>query len=207
MISSNSFTKDWIQSKSIHFGRIKKKADPVLIEKVIIALHLLEHLAQSKLEFIFKGGTSLLLLLEEMHRFSIDIDIIVEGNKKEINIGSILSKIVNKNNIFTNFEEHIRKSSNVIPKSHYKIYYKSSLDDSINYILESAIISASKAAYLSLLLKYGINKVEKYHPKIDLSTLKIAIPGYNHYKTIMKIDSEAYLYWYKSIEIINKNKH
>ncbi|NDP20272.1 MAG: nucleotidyl transferase AbiEii/AbiGii toxin family protein [Paludibacter sp.] len=38
------------------------------------ALLLLEGLKESELEFIFKGGTTLMLLLNRTKRFSIDID-------------------------------------------------------------------------------------------------------------------------------------
>lgn len=78
MITGTNFTKEWIQyrAKIIKSGR--KQADPELIEKVINALYLLENLATSNLDFIFKGGTALILLLDKIHRFSIDIDIIIE---------------------------------------------------------------------------------------------------------------------------------
>jgi predicted nucleotidyltransferase component of viral defense system len=44
---------------------------------MIYALYLLEQLQLSGLDFIFKGGTSLILLMKEPKRFSVDIDIIV----------------------------------------------------------------------------------------------------------------------------------
>jgi len=57
-------------------GRFRGR-DPILIEKMIMALTLVEELQLSGLDFIFKGGTSLLLLLGTPQRFSIDIDILV----------------------------------------------------------------------------------------------------------------------------------
>ncbi len=57
------------------------KTDPAIIEKMIRALILLEHLSESKLEFIFKGGTCLILLLKQANRFSIDIDILTSETK------------------------------------------------------------------------------------------------------------------------------
>lgn len=86
MINETTFTKEWILKKSSQYVRGKKKADPTLIEKVTKALYLLEELAKTDLKFIFKGGTSLLLLLNKMHRFSIDIDIIVEEKKQKVEI-------------------------------------------------------------------------------------------------------------------------
>jgi hypothetical protein len=69
MISNQSRTKEWImQTREIAAGK-----DPILIEKVIMALTLVENLRSSGLDFIFKGGTSLTLLLGKPSRFSIDI--------------------------------------------------------------------------------------------------------------------------------------
>lgn len=75
MIKETSHTKDWIQNISNTFKVGKRSADPNLIEKVVKAFTLLESLSVLELDFIFKGGTSLLLLLDKMHRFSIDINI------------------------------------------------------------------------------------------------------------------------------------
>ena len=58
-----------------------------LAEKMVYAFTLLEKLQISGLEFIFKGGTSLVLMIDQFHRFSKDIDIILPekpGNLKEI---------------------------------------------------------------------------------------------------------------------------
>ena len=57
------------------------RGDPKLVEKVVYAFGLLEQLKQAGLDFIFKGGTSLLLLTDPPSRFSIDIDIIFSGTK------------------------------------------------------------------------------------------------------------------------------
>ena len=75
MISVESHTKEWIMG-------IREKshipADPILIEKMILALTLLENLRTGGLKFIFKGGTSLLLVIGAPTRFSIDLDILIE---------------------------------------------------------------------------------------------------------------------------------
>ena len=356
MIHETTYTKEWIVKKSNDHKRGRKKADPTLIEKVTKAFHLLEELSKTDLEFIFKGGTSLLLLLNQMHRFSIDIDIIIKKNKHEVDMDEILTEIVDKSSIFIRFEENVRIGSNKVPKAHYKIFYTSILNEdenyilldvlfekshyvdvikksincsfieyleptvevhvpsvdcilgdkltayapnttgipygenkemeiikqlfdvgnlfdemndintvsqtfkqmakqeliyrkrddkltyedvlndifetsrilsergriekdaynqlqlgvnrikdyifSRNYIVESAINSASKAAYLSLLIKYEIIDVERFDPKVNLRDYVIEHPDFNKFKTIMKFDPEAYFYWYKSIEVL-----
>ena len=73
MIDSHTFTAEHIQNIRTKSGR-----DPVLIERVIFAFGLLETIARSGLPFIFKGGTSMMLLMDKPRRFSTDIDIMVE---------------------------------------------------------------------------------------------------------------------------------
>ena len=50
MIDIKSIEKDWVEGISK-----RKKADKILIEKVIRALMLLEGLSNSGLDFVFKG--------------------------------------------------------------------------------------------------------------------------------------------------------
>jgi len=127
MIKSNTYSNEWLNSLRIR----KKKINPVLCEKMIRALGLLEQLVLNKLDFVFKGGTSLILLIDDPQRFSIDIDVNTEANKEALE--TILSKI-NDSSLFTHFEENKRKESGV-PKAHYKFFFKSEIDQKENYIL------------------------------------------------------------------------
>ncbi len=52
--------------------------DPLLIERTLFAFGLLEALVKVGLQFTFKGGTSMMLLLPKPMRLSTDIDIVVE---------------------------------------------------------------------------------------------------------------------------------
>lgn len=74
MFKDSCFTEEWLQS--FRKQPAHRRIDVIILEKMIYALHLLELLQQNGLKFTFKGGTSLVLLLEEANRFSIDIDII-----------------------------------------------------------------------------------------------------------------------------------
>lgn len=119
MIAEISHSDEWIQEKREEFNN----ADPLLVEKVIKALTLLDALCEQDLKFIFKGGTALLLLLPEPLRFSIDIDIIIE--EKPDNLEKLFEDIISQT-AFTHFEEDRRKKSK-IPKKHYKFFYESVL--------------------------------------------------------------------------------
>ena len=57
-----------------------------------------------------------------MHRFSIDIDIIIEKQKHEVGMDDILTEIVDKSVIFIRFEENVRSGNNEVPKAHYKVF-------------------------------------------------------------------------------------
>jgi predicted nucleotidyltransferase component of viral defense system len=78
MISTQSRSKDWIMGIR---GTSRIPTDPILIEKMILALTLLENMSTSGLEFIFKGGTSMLLVMGTPMRFSIDLDIVMETDR------------------------------------------------------------------------------------------------------------------------------
>lgn len=73
MILETSLTIEWYDNINIDY----KKLDRNLLDKVTHAFYLLEKLSDTHLNFIFKGGTCLLLLMKEIKRFSIDIDIII----------------------------------------------------------------------------------------------------------------------------------
>ncbi len=126
MISSQSLTKDWIMGIR---GTSRIPTDPILIEKMILALTLLEKLRASGLDFIFKGGTSLLLVLGAPMRFSIDLDIVMETDRGlEEALQSVLQQ-----GVFHRLEEDERSSH--IPKQHYKFFFHSAIEGKESSIL------------------------------------------------------------------------
>jgi len=116
MIDQTQFTNKWIQQVAK-----KHKADPLLIEKVIRALLLLEGLVKQKLPLVFKGGTALMLHLDSTKRLSIDIDIIL--SKEQPNMEKMLDGVI-KEQGFTRWELQERQTRSVIQKEHYKLYYE-----------------------------------------------------------------------------------
>jgi len=73
MIDQEKITQEWIDRVSSS----NRKADKILVEKVIRAFLLLEGLVKECIPFVFKGGTSLMLHFQSAKRLSIDIDIII----------------------------------------------------------------------------------------------------------------------------------
>ncbi|MCM4157605.1 nucleotidyl transferase AbiEii/AbiGii toxin family protein [Gramella sp. AN32] len=130
MIEESTYHLDWIYEVKQRLGR---KYDPKLIEKVIYAMVLLEQLKINGLDFIFKGGTALLLATKKPKRFSIDIDIITEQTQSDI--APVLDTICGKT-IFTHWEDdNNRKHTPDAPVGHFKLYYKSNVDGSVEPIL------------------------------------------------------------------------
>lgn len=120
MIDLKTLSAEWIAEK-----RKKYSKDPTLMESMIYALYLLEQLQLSGLDFIFKGGTSLILLMQEPKRFSVDIDIIISPKIGKEELEKFLSKI-EETSAFTRMELDERRSyQGDIPKAHYKFIYNS----------------------------------------------------------------------------------
>lgn len=131
MIDKQCLTLEWINAKRTLY----QKADPSIMERVIFALYLLEQLTLSELPFVFKGGTSLILLLNNPQRFSIDIDIIVPVHIKQPQIEAQLSKIL-EDGVFIRYELDNRRSFQTgIPKAHYRFIYSSEVTNKEQEIL------------------------------------------------------------------------
>ena len=121
MIKEHCFTEEWLDA----FKKQKehKRIDKTILEKMVYALHLLESIKTNGLDFIFKGGTSLVILLEESNRFSIDIDIICNTDRKILE--AILQKVVDSSN-FNSFElDQHRSYQPGVPKAHYSFTFDS----------------------------------------------------------------------------------
>lgn len=137
MILKQTYTKSWIEN--LRKQDDYKKADAANIEKMLYAFLLLEKLVENKLDFIFKGGTALVLLFEKPYRFSIDIDIITAQSRMQLE--EKLNAVI-ENSVFTHWELDIRRSyKGEIPKAHYKFFYKNANFSLGNSILLDVLFS------------------------------------------------------------------
>ena len=117
MIDYNAIDINWIEKVS----KANRKADKTLVEKTIRAFILLEGLATAGLPFVFKGGTSLMLLTKSSKRMSIDIDIIMPDVPAHLT--ETLETVAQKQGFFR-VEPQERHGETKVPKMHYKFYYK-----------------------------------------------------------------------------------
>src|SRR3990172_6422386 len=128
-------------------------ADPTIIEKTIYAFELISQLVKHKLDFIFKGGTSLILIFDKPKRLSIDVDITTEAESSKIE--KTLDEIT-KYSLYTGWVEYPRKISK-IPKKHYKMNFNSIINPGHNsYILLDVLFQ--KNPYPSIISKNISNR-------------------------------------------------
>lgn len=127
MISKACFDSKYIKKKHKEI-----RTDPILIEKTMCVFELLANLVENGVDLVFKGGTSLLLLLPALKRLSIDLDIVTsEGERK---LERVFGEIAGKG-LFTRWGEDQRRSKHEIPKKHFKFHYLSRLSNKEDYVL------------------------------------------------------------------------
>jgi len=71
MLSPQTFTRDWLKTHA----RATGAQNAQIFERCVRALELVGRLSESGLDFIFKGGKSLILRLEPVRRLSVEVDI------------------------------------------------------------------------------------------------------------------------------------
>jgi hypothetical protein len=131
MIAPESFLPEWLNSHRQE--RQYAKINPPVLEKMIYALALVEALVRNGLKFTFKGGTSLVLLLPEPRRFSVDIDIQTTHTKADLEVAF---NTLAEEGRFTRWElDSARSYQEGVPKAHYFFYYDSQLNKDASYVL------------------------------------------------------------------------
>ena len=116
MINQREITREWL----VQVSKKHRNTDKVLVEKTIRTLLLLEGLAKQNLNFVFKGGTALMLHFDSTKRLSLDIDIILPQEVE--NFGAILDNI-SENQGFLRKELQQRTAHSKIKKEHYKFFF------------------------------------------------------------------------------------
>ena len=134
MLSKENYTKEHIDDLRRQTG-----ADPSILERTVFAFGLLEAIRKVGMPFIFKGGTSLMLLLDQPRRLSTDIDIIVEpGTDVDAFIeqaGTIFP--------FKSVEEKHRKGANDIEKRHFMFLFRSPMMGKDIHILLDVVFESN----------------------------------------------------------------
>lgn len=99
-----------------------KAQDPQMLERCVLALELVGRLQQNGLDFIFKGGTCLLLHLPQPKRLSIDVDIICRESLDRLK--EVLAKVVLEKP-FTDWNYQVHRERDDPPTKHFEVFYNS----------------------------------------------------------------------------------
>ena len=141
MIAPTSHTLDWITSHRESMGA----ADPIIVEKAIYALTLLDALASTDLDFVFKGGTALLLHLPQPKRLSIDIDIV--SPEPQESLEATLTKLIEETP-FTRWDESVRAHQGLPSRRHYRFHYDSPTQNRALHILLDVVTEPNVLQHL-----------------------------------------------------------
>jgi len=165
MILPESYTPGWIKAKR----KIYTKSDPSIMEKVIYALSLVEHLVKFGLNYTFKGGTSLLLILPEPKRFSVDVDIITTESPEKIE--NILRQVCQEG-VFLRYElDGFRSYKPGVPKAHYQLTFYSQWENVEKNILLDVLFE--EHGYPAVISTPIVNE----WIKTDNAPLSVSIPS------------------------------
>ena len=140
MIHPQCFTIEWIRRQSEAIG----SANPVMLEKAIVALQLLAHLAESGLPIQFKGGASLLLRLSPIRRLSIDVDIVTQAAPEQLHA---VLKRVSMVAPLLGYEHDAQRDKNLPPKKHFRVFYQSAVEAKRDHVLLDVLFEPEEAPH------------------------------------------------------------
>ena len=140
MIHPRCFSTEWLKRQAETVG----SSNPVMLEKAIVALQLVGHLAESGLPFQFKGGTSLLLRLNPIRRLSIDVDIVTQAQPTEL--AAVLEK-VSKLTPLTGYEHDAERDRDLPPKKHFRLFYPSAIMGKPDHVLLDVLFESNAAPH------------------------------------------------------------
>lgn len=121
MIHPDCFQRLWLQQQAeVH--RVQPN-NLQFLERCIHALELVGRLSGAGLDFVFKGGTSLVLLLNPVRRLSIDVDIATPEPIERIK--AVLDQVAKNKPPFRAWEHQVKRDRDAPPTRHFKIYFPS----------------------------------------------------------------------------------
>lgn len=125
MITTTSFTREWMMDHC----QQRPGLDPSILEKMILALTLVERLVETGLPFTFKGGTCLVLVLGQARRFSVDVDLVTQAELAAIE--AALTQVCAQLPFRSFAYDATRSYKDDVPRGHYYVFYDSALDQQL----------------------------------------------------------------------------
>lgn len=121
MIATECLQSPWIEAQA---ERLQVR-DRMLLERCIHALDLVARLRHAGLEFVFKGGTSLVLHLQPLRRLSIDVDIACGASLEQIT--RALDAVVYPRQPFTRYAHQDHRDRDEPPTKHFLVSFNSAV--------------------------------------------------------------------------------
>jgi hypothetical protein len=155
MILPVCFSKEWLREQA----NALQSRDVRNLEKCVLALELVGRLKKAGLEFIFKGGTSLLLLTDQPRRLSIDVDILCLESQEKLE--EVLDKVVGQP--FLGWEHQEHRDREAPPTRHFRVVYESAFDGATGQAIQLDVIVAESpyAALESRAIQPGFIEVDE----------------------------------------------
>ncbi|HBE01449.1 MAG: hypothetical protein A2096_05470 [Spirochaetes bacterium GWF1_41_5] len=139
---------------------------PALCECAIYCLELLSEFSLLQIPFRFKGGNSLLLILDEPERFSIDIDISLSAER--IQLEEAVQKLFHRSGCFTSFENRPPKTKPHLPMISFKLFYNSYyLPADQSFVMLDAILKPP--AYGGYMTKIRVKNLYESECSVEVS--------------------------------------
>lgn len=111
-----------------HIEQHRLGTSAVLAEQAVHSLELVAQLAAAGLSYQFKGGSSLLLILDTPRRFSIDVDIATDETRERTQ--EIVLSLPERFGTFSRIEHRPHKTKPWLPMTSFYLYYPSTVDPS-----------------------------------------------------------------------------
>lgn len=143
MIAPHCFTREWLQEQADAL----KARDLRNLEKCVLALELTGRLEGAGLDFVFKGGTSLILLFEPARRLSIDVDIL--SLEPQAKLEEALQQATADRTPFLRWEHQEHRDREAPPTKHFRAFYESVVDPSRPHSIQLDVILA-ESPYASI---------------------------------------------------------
>lgn len=120
MFAERCFSKAWLEAEARRQG-----TQAVVLEKSIYALLLVGRLRRAGLDFVFKGGTSLMLHFDTVRRLSIDVDIASLEDLDKVR--QVLDAVCDQAPFLRWSPQEWRNGENP-PTKYFQVVYTSALD-------------------------------------------------------------------------------
>ena len=150
-----------------HFEKNSGYAPPYLCELVVYCMELLSNFSSFGLDFRFKGGNSLLLMLDKPNRFSVDIDI--DSSETKERLIEVMETIAERSPKFTKLDIRQHKTKPWLPMISFNIFFNSLYQQSDkSFVMLDAVLKKTPYDGYRKKISVGGSSGELYSSDVDV---------------------------------------